>query len=130
MSNSSTDNNPPPSQRRTIPDAGHTRETRAYNDHFVQEDPRPTLTAAVLAGSFAATPASARNGQNAAFSGGLVGGLAVGALAGGFGGGHGHGYGFGGGYYNTGYNDCYIDSQPRYNHWGDVVGYRRVRVCN
>ena len=96
---------------------------------FFKKTLAATLTAAVLVGSLAATPASARNGQNAAFFGGLVGGLAVGALAGGFGG-YGHGYGYGGGYYNTGYNDCYIDSQPRYNHWGDVVGYRRVRVCN
>ena len=81
-----------------------------------------TLTAAVLAGSLAATPASAANGRNAAFFGGLAGGLALGALAGGYG----HGY------YNSGYGygDCYFDTRPRYNHWGDVVGYYKVRVCD
>ena len=85
------------------------------------------LTAAVLTGSLAATPASAKNGQNAAFFGGLAGGLAIGALAGGYG----HGYGYGG-YYNSGYGygGCYIDRQPRYNHWGDIIGYYKVRVCD
>ena len=85
------------------------------------------LTATVIAASLAATPASAKNGQNAAF----FGGLAIGALAGGaFGGGYG---GYHNNYYNSGYGyggDCYFDSRPRYNHWGDIVGYRRVRVCD
>ena len=86
-----------------------------------------SLAAVVLAGSMAATPASAKNGQNAAF----FGGLAIGALAGGaFGGGYG---GYHNNYYNSGYGyggDCYFDTRPRYNHWGDIVGYRRVRVCD
>ena len=80
------------------------------------------VTAAVLAASLAATPASAANGRNAAFFGGLVGGLAIGALAAGA---------YQGGYYDPGYGgDCYFDRRPVYNHWGDMVGYRRVRVCN
>ena len=82
------------------------------------------MTTAVIAGSLAATPASAKYGQNAAF----FGGLAIGALAGGaFSG------GYGGGYYNSGYGyggDCYFDRRPVYNHWGDIVGYRRIRVCD
>ena len=88
-----------------------------------------TLSTIVLAGSLAAAsaPAEARNGRNAAFFGGLVGGLAIGALAAGA---------YNGGYYNGGYyaadygGDCYFDRRPAYNHWGDIVGYRRVRVCN
>lgn len=73
------------------------------------------MTTAVIAGSLAATPASAKYGRNAAF----FGGLAIGALAGGaFAGGYGGGYG------------CWIDSRPVYNHWGDIIGYRRVRVCD
>jgi predicted lipid-binding transport protein (Tim44 family) len=79
-----------------------------------------TLSAVVLAGSLAATatPASARYGRNAAFFGGLVGGLAVGALAAGA---------YNGGYYG---GDCYFDRRPVYNHWGDMIGYRRIRVCD
>ena len=83
-----------------------------------------SLSAAVMAGSLASTsaPAEARYGRNAAFFGGLVGGLAVGALAAGA---------YRGGYVDADYGgDCWIDSRPVYNHWGDVVRYRRVRVCN
>ena len=76
------------------------------------------MTTAVIAGSLAATPASAKYGRNAAF----FGGLAIGALAGGaFAGGYGYGGGYGG---------CWIDSRPVYNHWGDIIGYRNVRVCD
>ena len=78
------------------------------------------LTTTVIAGSLAATPASAKYGQNAAF----FGGLAIGALAGGA---------LSGGYYNSGYGyggDCYFDRRPVYNHWGDVIGFRRIRVCD
>ena len=77
------------------------------------------MTTAVIAGSLAATPASAKYGRNAAFFGGLaIGALAGGAFAGGYSGGYGGGYG------------CWIDSRPVYNHWGDIIGYRRVRVCD
>ena len=95
---------------------------------FFKKTLAAALTATVLAGALAATPASAKYGQNAAF----FGGLAVGALAGGAFGGYGHGYG--GGYYNSGYGyggaDCWVEQRPRYNHWGDVVGYRNVRICD
>ena len=83
-----------------------------------------SITALVLAGSIAATsaPAEARYGRNAAFFGGLVGGLAVGALAAGA---------YQGGYYDSGYaSDCYFERRPVFNHWGDTIGYRRVRICN
>jgi hypothetical protein len=82
------------------------------------------MTTAVIAGTMAATPASARYGRNAAFFGGLaIGALAGGALSG----------GYGGGYYNSGYGyggGCWVEQRPRYNHWGDVIGYYNVRICN
>ncbi len=130
MSNSSAETNPAALTKAHYPGRRTHIETGAYNDNFLQEDPRRHPDCRSSGWLTRSKPGLCRNGQNAAFFGGLVGGLAVGALAGGFGGGYGHGYGYGGGYYNSGYNDCYIDSQPRYNHWGDVVGYRRVRVCN
>jgi hypothetical protein len=78
------------------------------------------MTTAVIAGSMAATPASAKYGRNAAFFGGLaIGALAGGAFAGNY-----------GGYYGGGYGGCWIDSRPVYNHWGDVIGHRNVRVCD
>ncbi len=78
-----------------------------------------TMTAAVVA---TATPAAAAHGRHAAFAAGLFGGLAVGAIA----------AGGVGPYYAAGpyYDDCWIDSRPVYDHWGDLVGYRRVRICN
>jgi hypothetical protein len=27
------------------------------------------------------------------------------------------------------YRDCHFVTRPRFNHWGDVVGYRQMRVC-
>jgi len=84
-----------------------------------------TMTAAVATTS---TPAAAAHGHHAAFAAGLLGGLAVGAIAtGGVAPYYGASPYYGAGPY---YDDCWIDSRPVYNHWGDFVGYRRVRVCN
>ncbi len=70
----------------------------------------------------AATPAAAFNDGTTAAIG--LGAFAVGAIAG--------GAMNGGGYseHRVVYHDCYSDRRPIYNHWGDVVGYRRVRVCD
>ena len=79
-----------------------------------------TIAALTLGATIAvsATPAEARYGRNAAFFGGLaVGALALGAL--------------GATAYaapDTGYT-CFIERRPVTNAWGDVVGVRRVRVC-
>jgi hypothetical protein len=78
-----------------------------------------TMTAAVAATT---TPAAAAEGRHAAFAAGVLGGLAVSAIT----------TGAVGPYYAGGayYDDCWIDSRPVYNHWGDLIGYRRVRACN
>ena len=87
------------------------------------------LAVAALAAAAAATPAAARDGRNGAFFGGLVaGGLLGGVLA------PHYGYGYPARpYYEGGYNeepDCWLERRPIYNAWGDVVRYRRVRICN
>lgn len=91
------------------------------------------LAATTLAGAMTATPAAARDGRNGAFIGGLLlGGIAGGALAQGQ-----RPYYSGRPVYSPGYYDgqqdyeptCWIERRPLYNHWGDVVRYRRVRIC-
>ena len=70
--------------------------------------------------SAASTPASARNGG--AIAAGIIGGLALGAMA----------AGAANSYYapRRAYaGSCWIERRPVTNHWGDVVGYRRIRVC-
>ena len=80
-----------------------------------------SLTALTLVASVAATatPAQAKYGRNAAFFGGLaVGALALGALG-------------ASSYGSPAYaSSCYFDRQPVTNRWGDVIGYRRVRICD
>ena len=82
---------------------------------------RPGADAALAMGAtLAATvsPAEARYGRNGAFIGGLaVGALALGAIA----------AANSAPYYG---GSCYIERQAVTNRWGDVVGYRRVRVCD
>ena len=81
-----------------------------------------TITALTLGVAVAAssTPAAAWGHHHYGWGGGaLVGGLAAGALLGGVIAAN-QGYGYGG---------CYLSRQPVVNRWGDVVGYRRVRVC-
>lgn len=67
-------------------------------------------------------PASAWVSDGAAAAIGL-GAFAVGAMASG---------GMGGGYtqHHVIHHDCYSVRRPVFNHWGDVVGSRRVRVCD
>ena len=89
-----------------------------------------------LAGSTLATtaPASARNGG--AIAAGVIGGLAVGAIAGSAAANANNGYG---GYPAYGaapvyapapaYGGCYFTRQPVYDEDGEIVGRRRVRVC-
>ena len=97
--------------------------------------------------------ASARNGRKAA----LFGGLAAGAIIGGVIANQNRGYD-NGGYYNQGYDQypayrpayrsysaygyddsyeapvvvrqCYRERRAVYDNWGELVGYRRVKVCN
>lgn len=88
------------------------------------------LTAAVLVAAMSsativssATPASAFTSGEAAAIG--LGAFAVGAIASGalasspsY---HPH---------HVDYYDCHFITRPRFNAWGDVVGYRRMRVCD
>jgi hypothetical protein len=84
------------------------------------------LTAATLGVGIAATatPAAAwghpPGGRGGPVAGGIIGGLALGALASSAAGPR--------GYYVEG--SCWIERQPIVNRWGDVVSYRRVRVCD
>ena len=87
---------------------------------------KKSITMVVAAASIGATlaasaaPASAKPWKGGGFNhggaiaAGLIGAIAVGAIAS-------QAYGNGG---------CYFERQPVYNSWGDVVGYRRIRVCN
>ncbi len=73
-----------------------------------------------------ATPASARNGG--AIAAGIIGGLALGAIAAGAA--HANS---GPGYYAPARvygGECWMERREVTNRWGDVVGYRRIRVCN
>jgi hypothetical protein len=68
-----------------------------------------------------ATPAAAfSDGATAAIG---LGAFAVGAMAGGA---------MNGGYVENRviYHDCYLARRPVYNPWGDVVGFRRARICD
>ena len=91
-----------------------------------------TIGATILALSGAvamtSTPAEARGGAVAA---GVLGGLAVGAIAGSAAANSGYGYHGGYGYapapvYGGG---CYFERRPVYDDYGEVIGHRRVRVC-
>ncbi|MGJ0506336.1 MAG: hypothetical protein ACR652_04215 [Methylocystis sp.] len=79
--------------------------------------------AAALSGAtiLGAAPAAAMSdGETAAIGLGAfaVGAVASGAMSGGY---HQH---------EVVYRDCYSARRPVYNHWGDVVGFRRVRYCD
>ena len=82
-----------------------------------------TLGAAIVATS---TPAAAWGHRHHGGWGwrgpAVVGALALGALA------AGSAYSYAGSAYSYA-GECYISRQPVTNRWGDVVGYRRVRVC-
>ncbi len=75
--------------------------------------------------AMSAAPAEARWGRRGA----LVGGLAAGAIVGGAFAAHAYGrpaYGYG--YASA--RECWREERPVVNRWGDVVGYRNIRVCN
>ena len=83
-----------------------------------------TLSGAVATSS---TPAQARDGG--AIAAGVLGGLAVGAIAG-------SAASNSNGYYRGGYapapaydGGCYFERRPVYDDYGEVIGHRRVRVC-
>lgn len=79
-----------------------------------------SLSSAAIVSTTAPAAAWVSDGAAAAIG---VGAFAVGAMAAG---------GLGGGYteHHVIYHDCYASRRPVYNHWGDVVGFRRVRVCD
>ena len=74
-----------------------------------------TVAAIALGATVAATatPAEARNGRNAAIFGALAAGAIIAGAA-----------------VAASQPSCAIERRPVVNRWGDVVGYRRVRVCN
>ena len=94
---------------------------------------KKTLTASLAALTLGmtvlstATPANARGGGLVAA--GIIGGLALGALAAGAA--HAHS---GPGYYYAPQRvyggECWMERREVTNRWGDVVGYRRIKVCN
>ena len=91
---------------------------------------KKTLTASLAALTLgmtvltSATPASARGGG--LLAAGIIGGLALGAIA------------AGSAHAAPGYyapqrvygGECWMERRAVHNRWGDVVGYRRIRVCN
>lgn len=84
-----------------------------------------------LVASVATTPAEARHGGEIAA--GVIGGLALGAIAGsaaananGYNGGYAPAYAAPQPYYGGG---CYFQRRPIYDEDGELVRYRRVRVC-
>ena len=83
-----------------------------------------TLAAVTLAATFASTstPAAARG--EGAIAAGIIGGLALGAMAAGAANAQPR-------YYapRRVYTNCWFERRATLNRWGDVVGYRRIRVC-
>lgn len=82
-----------------------------------------TLAALTVAGTLlaAAAPAEAgwrhrRGWHGGAVAAGVVGALALGAIAASAASG-------------PVYSGCVVERRPVYNAWGEVVGFRRVRVC-
>lgn len=94
-----------------------------------------------LTGGIAATTTEASaGGRGGAVAAGVIGGLAVGAIAGSALSNANQGYGYGGpGYGAPAYaiappqpvydGGCYFARQPVYDEDGEVIGHRRVRVC-
>jgi len=90
---------------------------------FTKKIATGTLAALTLGLTLAASsaPAEARWGRNAALFGGLaVGALAVGAIA--------HAHAAPAPVYYGG--ECWRERRAVFNRWGDVIGYRSIRVCN
>ena len=91
---------------------------------------KKTLTASLAALTLGmtvlstATPAHARGGG--LLAAGIIGGLALGAIA------------AGSAHAAPGYyapqrvygGECWLERRAIHNRWGDVVGYRRIKVCN
>ena len=89
------------------------------------------IAALSMLGAMASTPAEARHGGEIAA--GVIGGLALGAIAGsaaananGYNGAYAPAYAAPQPYYGGG---CYFQRQPVYDEDGELVGHRRVRVC-
>lgn len=96
--------------------------------------------ALTLVGAVASSTAPALARQGGAVAAGVIGGLALGAIAGSaaananrygaYGPGYGPAYDEGPAYADPGYGGgCYFTRQPVYDEYGEVVGHRRVRVC-
>ncbi|MBL8590175.1 MAG: hypothetical protein JNK46_16700 [Methylobacteriaceae bacterium] len=82
------------------------------------------MAAVVMAGTLMASMGSAEAGwryrrgwHGGAVAAGVIGALAIGAIA---------ASAAPRPYYVYG---CHIERRPVYNAWGDVVGFRRIRVC-
>lgn len=90
------------------------------------------IAALAMVAAAASTPARAHDGG--AIAAGVVGGLALGAIAGSA---AANSNGYNNGYYAPAYaaprpyyrSSCYVQRQPVYDEDGEVVGHRRVRVC-
>ena len=92
---------------------------------------KKTLTASLAALTLgmtvltSATPAFARGGGGL-LAAGIIGGLALGAIAAGS-------AQAAPGYYapqRVYGGECWMERRAVHNRWGDVIGYRRIRVCN
>jgi len=79
-----------------------------------------SLSSAAIVSTTAPASAWVSDGAAAAIG---MGAFAVGAMAA-----NGGGYGYT--QHHVIYHDCYSARRPVYNHWGDVVGFRRMRVCD
>ena len=99
---------------------------------FLKKSVAGGLMALTLVGAVATMSAPVQAREGGAIAAGVIGGLALGAIAGSAAanqGGYGYGYPayaapapvYGGG--------CYFTRQPVYDEYGEIIGRRRVRVC-
>lgn len=102
---------------------------------FLKKTTGGAVALLTMSGAIAGTTTSASAGHGGAIAAGVIGGLAAGAIAGSVLSNQNQGYAYGGPAYAVAPaqpvygGGCYYTRQPVYDEDGQIVGRRRVRVC-